>query len=281
MTKKGHPGDHPGGIKPEGHPGDHPGGHPGGKPGGTSGGTGGGIDFDALTDTREKGAEKDGKRQALDARLFCQLLVFTGVEDTEKLIGELRATSFDAALYADMGDAKGVGLFTMHRDPDFFVTELRDFLNTSSFSKLKQRHRYTMLGRTYAIGHEENLEDWLLHRTIRVATTPEWKWAVYYPLRRTGEFAKLPSKDQGEILMEHGMIGRAFGKADLGHDIRLSCYGIDKNDNDFVIGLLGKELHPLSVLVQTMRKTKQTSTYIAEMGPFFVGKVVYQSSGKS
>ena len=43
---------------------------------------------------------------------------------------------------------------------------------------------------------------------------------------------------------------------------------------EFVIGLVGKELHPLSHLVQTMRKTRQTAEFIAKMGPFFVGRVV-------
>jgi len=81
--------------------------------------------------------------------------------------------------------------------------------------------------------------------------------------------------------MEHGLIGRAFGKADLGHDIRLASYGLDKNDNDIVIGLIGKELHPLSALVQIMRKTKQTSTYMKEMGPFWIGKAIWQSHAKS
>ncbi len=81
--------------------------------------------------------------------------------------------------------------------------------------------------------------------------------------------------------MEHGMIGRAFGEKDYGHDIRLACHGLDANDNDFVIGLIGKELHPLSALVQTMRGTKQTSTYIERMGPFFIGKVAWQSKLKT
>ena len=58
------------------------------------------------------------------------------------------------------------------------------------------------------------------------------------------------------ILMEHAGIGRAFGRAGLGYDVRLACHGLDKNDNDFVIGLLGGELHPLSVIVQRMRKTQ-------------------------
>ena len=83
--------------------------------------------------------------------------------------------------------------------------------------------------------------------------------------------------EQKTILREHGMIGRSYAEEDLAHDIRLACHGIDAHDNEFVIGLVGKELYPLSHLVQAMRKTKQTSQYIQSMGPFFVGHVVWQS----
>ncbi len=77
--------------------------------------------------------------------------------------------------------------------------------------------------------------------------------------------------------MEHGGVGRSYGRAGHGYDVRLACYGLDKNDNDFVIGLLGPELYPLSSIVQRMRKTKQTSMYLERLGPFFIGKVAWQS----
>ena len=63
-----------------------------------------------------------------------------------------------------------------------------------------------------------------------------------------------------------------FGAADLAHDVRLACHGLDRDDNDFVIGLIGKELFPLSAVVQAMRKTQQTSLYLDRLGPFFVGR---------
>ena len=77
--------------------------------------------------------------------------------------------------------------------------------------------------------------------------------------------------------MEHGGIGMRFGRAGLATDIRLACHGLDKNDNDFVIGLLGRDLHPLSAVVQRMRKTKQTAEHLESLGPFFVGQVIWQS----
>lgn len=236
-----------------------------------------GMDLDALVDISEKGGLKDGARQKLDKRLFVQLNVFTGCVDPKPLIRLIESTGIEAALYLDIHDPKGVGLVTMSQDPSFFVTTVRDMLARPEFSSLELRYENSMLGRTYGMGHEEDLEDWLLKRTRRVVLNRAWQWAVWYPLRRTGEFAKLPQKDQGRILMEHGVIGRAFGKADLGHDVRLICNGLDRNDNDFLIGLIGKELNPLSALVQVMRKTEQTSTYIEKMGPFFTGKAIYQS----
>jgi chlorite dismutase len=72
----------------------------------------------------------------------------------------------------------------------------------------------------------------------------------------------------------------AYGQQELGHDIRLACHGLDGGDNEFLIGLVGHDLHPLSHLVQAMRKTRQTSEFIAKMGPFFVGYVIGRSTGK-
>jgi chlorite dismutase len=136
-----------------------------------------------------------------------------------------------------------------------------------------------MLGRTYALGYEPNLHETLFERPRRTVLNRDWPWAVWYPLRRSGQFARLPEQDQRKILAEHGTIGMAFGAADYAHDIRLACHGLDKHDNDFVVGLIGKELYPLSAVVQTMRKTQQTALYLERLGPFFVGKAVWQGAG--
>ena len=134
-----------------------------------------------------------------------------------------------------------------------------------------------MLGRTYAIGHEQDLDETLVERPRRRVLDPELRWAIWYPLRRAGSFEQLSRKEQNTILMEHGGVGMAFGRAGLGYDIRLACHGLDKLDNDFVVGLLGPELHPLSIIVQRMRKTRQTSLHLERLGPFFVGRVAWQS----
>lgn len=83
------------------------------------------------------------------------------------------------------------------------------------------------------------------------------------------------------MLMEHGGIGHAYGKANLATDIRLACHGLCKEDMDFIVGLLGRELFPLSALVAHMRQTRQTAEFIERMGPFFVGRVIYQSDERN
>ena len=134
-----------------------------------------------------------------------------------------------------------------------------------------------MFGRTYSLGYEPDLQDTLVGRPRRTVLNPAWTWAVWYPLRRNGRFVQLPAEQQRKILAEHGAIGMAYGAADYVHDVRLACHGLNRDDNDFVVGLIGKELFPLSAVVQEMRKTQQTALYLDRLGPFFIGRVVWQS----
>ena len=221
---------------------------------------------------------KDGQPQRLNERLFMQFLAFGGSTDSRALAAAMQQAGLPGVLYEDVNDPRGVGLLTFSDDPGFFLDRVRPILNAEPFASLVQKPEYTMLGRTYALGYEPDLADVLLQRPRRTVLNPEWKWAVYYPLRRSGKFAQLPPDEQRVILAEHGAIGMSYGAADLAHDIRLDCRGLDKEDNDFVIGLIGKDLFPLSHIVQSMRKTQQTSLYLEHLGPFFVGRAVWQSA---
>jgi chlorite dismutase len=136
-----------------------------------------------------------------------------------------------------------------------------------------------MIGRTYSSGHEPDLEWTLLRRPVENVTRETYPWHVWYPLRRTAAFARLDPHEQSTILREHATIGMAYGAQELAHDVRLACYGLDAADNEFVIGLVGRDLHPLSHLVQAMRKTRQTSEFIDKMGPFFVGFALHRIAG--
>ena len=229
-------------------------------------------------DLSEKGRSKDGTPLSSDRRLMVQFSAFGGAGDTEGLISALSESSFASALYADINDPYGVGLITFSEDPEFFVTELRGFLNQTPFKDLTYKPEFTMLGRTYSLGYEPDLERTLIHGPREKMLDPELGWAIWYPLRRDKSFETLTDDEQRAVLGEHGKLGFKFGHAGYAKDIRLACHGIDKYDNDFVIGVLGKDLYPMSILIQAMRKTKQTSQHLESLGPFFVGKVIYQSS---
>jgi chlorite dismutase len=228
-------------------------------------------------DLSERGGVKNGQPQRSDVRLFMQLLAFGGCRDARVLGVALGDAGIGGVLYEDVNDPRGVALLTFSEDPGVFLDRVRPLLNSPSFAGLVQKPEYTMLGRSYAIGYEPDLNEVLLDRPRRTVLNRDWPWAVWYPLRRNGRFAQLPAEEQRVILAEHGAIGMAFGAGDYAHDIRLACHGLDKDDNDFIVGLVGKALFPLSAVVQAMRKTQQTSLYLDRLGPFFIGRAVWQS----
>jgi chlorite dismutase len=231
-------------------------------------------------DIFEKGGMRDGQPQRLNQRLFMQFLAFGGCPGSDvsaALATAMKTAGMPGVIYEDVNDPRGVGLLTFSEEPGFFLDRVRPMLNAAPFVSLVQKPEYTMLGRTYALGYEPDLADVLLQRPRRTVLNAEWPWAVFYPLRRSGKFSQLRADEQRVILAEHGAIGMSYGAADLAHDIRLDCRGLDKEDNDFVIGLIGKDLFPLSHIVQSMRKTQQTSLYLEHLGPFFVGRAIWQS----
>lgn len=236
-------------------------------------------------DVREHGAAREGQEQAMNRRLFMQLLAFDvppGMnvrKAREALASALKESGADAVIYADVNAPRGLAVLSMSEDPADFLTKTRPVFSQPAVGDLVPRSELSMLGRSYSGGYERDLEHWIIDRPAATAHNPEWPWAVWYPLRRTGAFEKLSKKEQAGILREHATIGRAYGEKDLAHDIRLACHGLDANDNEFLIGLVGADLHPLSHVVQTMRGTRQTSEYIQSMGPFFVGHRQWSSRG--
>jgi chlorite dismutase len=225
----------------------------------------------------ETGRPRGGEAQTLDRRLFVQLLVFGGCRDAGPIVTLLDRHAVQGVVYADLNDPEGIGLLTFDEDPAYFLEAVRPVLAGAAFSGLRFREEFTMLGRTYSMGWEADLEEALIRRPKERLCSPELSWAIWYPLRRSGAFEELPEEEQRAVLAEHGGVGQAFGKAGVAHDIRLACHGLSKDDNDFVIGLLGRELYPLSAVVQRMRKTRQTARYLERLGPFFVGRVLWQS----
>lgn len=228
-------------------------------------------------DILEHGAPVDGQPQTSNRRLYVQFQAFSGATGTDEIVSALESSGLDAALYVDANDPYGIGVVFMTESADVLVTEVRELLNSEPFDVLDHRPEFTMLGRSYATGYEPDLDHALVDRPKGNVLNPDWPWGIWYPLRRNGAFAGLDHKEQRGILMEHASIGRAYGRAGFAHDVRLACYGLDANDNDFVIGLIGQDLYPLSRVVQDMRKTQQTALYVDSLGPFFVGKKIWQS----
>jgi chlorite dismutase len=232
-------------------------------------------------DILEHGRPEDGRRITSNRRLFMQLFAYGGCRDTTALVGALASSGIEGVLYEDVTDPQGVALLTFSEAPAYFVEDVRRFLRRTPFAELVPKPEYTRFGRTYALGYEPDLVEALICRPIRRVLDPKLPWVVWYPLRRAGSFEQLTPQEQHAILMEHVGIGHAYGKAGYVHDVRLACHGLDRHDNDFVIGLLGPELHPLSAVVQRMRRTRQTSLHLVRLGPFFVGRVAWQSAPPS
>jgi chlorite dismutase len=230
---------------------------------------------------RERGGPRDGEPQYLDRRLFMHFRAYgalgsSGPPELEAAIGSLEHAPCGAVVYADLHDPTGLAVVFVTDSPEELAGPVRDLLARPPWTDWRYKPEHTMLGRTYGLGYEPDLDDALLHRPLRTIMNASWPWAVWYPLRRTGAYALLPEEERRAILREHGAIGMAFGRADLAHDIRLACYGLDPADNDFVVGLVGPELHPLSAVVEAMRSTRQTAQFIERLGPFFVGRAVWR-----
>jgi len=232
-----------------------------------------------IVDVSERAGQRTGNPQVLHTRLYMQLLVYTCQGELgptaaiSRMSASLAAAPSEAVIYCDVHDPRGIAVLTWSEDPAHFVTRVRTALHDTHAWGLQLRHDFSMFGRTYATGYEPDLRYYLLDRPQQTVRNDAWPWAVWYPLRRIGAFARLADAERGAIMSEHGKIGRAYGEQDLAHDIRLACYGLDARDNEFVIGLIGKELHPLSHVVESMRRTRQTAEYMEQMGPFFVGHV--------
>ncbi len=240
----------------------------------------GGLDFTLHAgppDMAEKGAPRQGMPQSLDRRMYLQLHVFTGCFDVAPITAAVHRSGMHAVVYLDVGDPRGVGVLLLSENEEDFTGRGRALLSKEPFASLTPRPELTMMGRTYGTGREEDLEDWLLRKPLRNALNPEFRWHVWYPLRRYGSFNRLSRDEQGKLMLEHAVIGKAFGQGGFAYDIRLECHGIDRDDNEFVLGLVSSRLYPLSRLVKDMRHTRQTAEFIERMGPFFVGRVAWQA----
>lgn len=232
---------------------------------------------DEPLDLSEKGRNK-GEVISLNRRLFMKFTAFGGCGDAATIVDAMAASGLTGALYIDANDHQGIGVVICSEDPDCFVNEMRELFSRAPFTALEHKPDFDMLGRTYSIGYEPDLVESLFRKPLQKLTNPANVWGVWYPLQRAKGFYRLPQDHQMKILSEHGNLAHRYGAGGNAADVRLACHGLDRNDNDFIVGLIGPQLHPLSAVVQEMRKTEQTAQYLDSLGPFFIGKAVWQSA---
>lgn len=231
--------------------------------------------------------EKGAGGATSDKRLYMQLAVldadsaYAASTIETALHNALVSKNISHVIYANSVDPSSIGLLTWNVDPGYFAEILRPVLQANEFSALKYRPGWQMFGKTYTNGHEQDLEHWLFRKPLDAALNENNRFALWYPMRRSGKFYLLEPEEKCRLVLSHASIGRAYGVSGFASDIRLNCFGIDADDNEFVVGLLGKDLHPLSKCVQDMRVTQHTSLYMDKLGPFFVGLKKFQYEYKA
>ena len=109
-----------------------------------------------------------------------------------------------------------------------------------------------MMGRTYAIGYEPDLDETLMARPTRTVLNPRLAVGglVSACVAAAGS-RSCPNRSSASFSRSTAPSAWRTAPATIAHDIRLACHGLDKHDNDFVVGLVGKELFPLSHVVQS------------------------------
>ena len=132
-------------------------------------------------DLSEKGKDKDGQVISLDRRLYMQFMAYGHCTDTSAIIDAMQSANIAGALYLDLNDPQGIGLVTLSEDPNHFMTDVRDLLNSAAFAGLQSKPEFAMFGRTYAIGYENDLEEAIIDRPTKKVVNPDLRWAIWYP----------------------------------------------------------------------------------------------------
>jgi len=209
-----------------------------------------------------------------DNTIFLQLQVF----DIEPAAGpramvsalsrRLREKRIDAVIYGDANDHRGIGLLTWAADPADLLDNVHALLGGKRFSALTPRPGWVMFGRVSGEAADG---------TPDILLNAEQRWASWYPVRNTPEWGTLDDSTRAKVHKDHGSVAKTFVDEGKVSYVRLSCHGIDPEDNDHIFGLTSGSLADISLLQEAMRGTAQISTYVAKMGPVFVGRKIWQN----
>ena len=190
---------------------------------------------DAADDTQPLDLAEKGRRGgqviSLNRRLFMKFTAFGGCADADAAIAALTEDGVTGALYLDASDPQGIGLIATAEDPEYFVTTLRSLLNREPFASFTHKPELDMLGRTYSIGYEPDLEETLFKRPLSKIKDPKNRWAIWYPLQRSKKFQTLPADHQRRILAEHGSLAKRYGAGGHANDRRPLLRGFPPRRN--------------------------------------------------
>ena len=108
-----------------------------------------------------------------------------------------RSAGVRGVVYADAMDPRGLGLLTWSEDPAHFVRAVRPLFARRARERGDARP-YAMIGRTYATGHEPDLEHVLLRRAIEnVHERDATRGTSGTRCAARGAFARLDPHEQG------------------------------------------------------------------------------------
>ena len=163
-------------------------------------------------------------------------------------------------------------------NPEYFVSDLRTLFSRRPFEGLVHKPEFDMLGRTYSIGYEQDLEETLFKRPLSKMLDAEehlGRSGIRSSAPRSSTRCRRSISARSSRSMARSRTATRAMRTTSASRATASTRTITTSSS----GLVGAQLHPLSAIVQEMRKTEQTSQYLDSLGPFFVGRAIWQSAG--
>jgi peroxiredoxin len=196
-------------------------------------------------------------------------------------LGDLDGEAVDAAaelttLTADLGTDDVVirGLYDvsgMRADADAMVWWHGP--TAESLQRATRRLRRTAIGRTTtvawtAMGLHRPAEFNKGHVPAFLTGLQARNWVAVYPFVRSYEWYLLPDDQRRAMLVEHGIMGRAYDQV-LSNTVAAFALG----DWEWILALEAEELHDIVDLMRHLRSS-QARLHVRDEIPFFTGRLV-------